>query len=549
MKPFIKHIFRLFILLAIVILLFTAGRLIMYFSNNQLFENFGFSEIFYAIFNGVEYDFLVVLFINSLFIFLFLWPLKIYNSILYQFFLKFIFFLFNAAAILINLFDVRQVQIYGHRLRTFELKDEIALFVRELQKMQLKEIVASYLSLTVYFIIFLFIIWQSLKLILKIQESEKRGSIIRKWTGFVLLLTIAGIFIFNYGRNENYLTKLYLKADRKLAPLVMNNPYLLISTYGVKKIETQGDWELHEFPSIKKYDFAGAESIKNIKLIIIEQNSIQDIKKDENYFPVYTLKNEPQSLFQLLDEVFLSFPGIYTNGFYLSTYSLNKFESLIEQVKEKGYAVKLTVIGYSSEVEKLIRNFYGSNGVESKDANNTAKSFEIILINATVNEDNIAAAGTDMISDNELIIRLYFGGKQEQNKGNKLKRTISFTSLNKLPFYKPIDSIVSQSMDIKPSLLQLIGYNKAFTAYGNSLFAADDKVLFQNLSDTSSMVLIDSLLLDFSNNETIKLNKLKGMEISDMDFKDSLAVERIILENKIQSILNNFKQRLKNNSL
>ncbi|NJO92082.1 MAG: hypothetical protein HC831_26255 [Chloroflexia bacterium] len=178
-----------------------------------------------------------------------------------------------------------------------------------------------------------------------------------------------------------------------------------------------------------------------------------------------------------------------------------------------------------------------------------SKTFEIFLINAKANENNIAFAGTDMINGNDLIIRIYIGKEPNQNNDNKLRRTISYTSLNKLPFYKSSDSIISQSLDIKPSILQLIGYNEVFAAYGNSLFAKDEKVLFQNLSDTSSMILMDSLLLSFSNSETIELNKLKRMKISDVDFKDSLAIERIILENKIQSILNNFKLRLKNNSL
>jgi hypothetical protein len=290
-------------------------------------------------------------------------------------------------------------------------------------------------------------------------------------------------------------------------------------------------------------------SINTIKLIIVEQNSIQDIKKEENFFPVYALNHEPRSIFQFLDEVFLSFPGIHGKGFYLSPYSLNKFESLIDLVKEKDHGVKFTAIGYPSDVEKLIRNFYGFTGKEGEDTNDHAKTLEVTLINAKVNENNITAASTDMINDNELIIRLYYENGTEQNKGNKLKRTISFTSLNKLPFYKSIDSIISQPMDIKPTILQLIGYNDAFTAYGSSIFTNDEKVAFQNISDTSSIVLIDSLLLNSSENGTIQLNKVKGMKISDLDFKDSLAVERIILENKIQSILTNFKHRLKNNSL
>ncbi len=549
MKPFVNHIIRLLVLLAIVTLLMTTGRIILYFLNSQFFEVFSFTEIFFAILNGFEYDLLMVIFINSLFVFLFLWPSKIYNSIIYQFFLKFIFFVFNAFALMINLFDAGQFQLHGHRLRAFEFISEITLFVKELQKMPLKEIMSNYLSLVVYFVIFLFIIWQSLKLISKTHVKEKRLGIIRKWSSFVLLLIIVGTFIYTKIFSENYLTRLYLKADRRLAPLVMNNPYLHIQTYVADQIKVSGDWGFHDFTSTKKYDLDGVDKIKNIKLIIIEQDSIQDFKKDDSFLPVSTLKNKPQSIFQLLDEVFLSFPGIYRNGFYLSSYSLNKFKSLIDLVKEQNYAVKLTVVGYPSKVEKLIRNFYGFNGNESDVAKNEAETFEVILINAQTAENNISAAGTDMINDNELIIRVHFSRELEQNKNNKLNKTVSFTSLNKLPFYKPIDSIISQPMDIKPSLLQLIGYNKPYTAYGNSLFVKDEKVLFQNLTDTSSIVMIDSFLLSFSYSGTIEMNKLRGMKISDFDFKDSLAVERIILENKIQAILNNFKQRLKNNSL
>jgi hypothetical protein len=549
MKTFFNQLFRLFLLLIVLIFLFAAGRTILYFANSELFNSFGFSAVFFAILKGLKYDFLVVVFVNSLFVFLFFWPAKIYNSGFYQFSLKFLFFLLNALALFINLFDVRMYKLSGHRLRAFELIEEVNLYLEEMKNTQFNDLIDRYLHLAVYFLVILVILVLCFKLIKRIDTEYKHKKRIRKWSGFAILLTIAFLFVLNNFRKEDLYGNLYLKADRKLAPLVVNNPYLLLTTVKAKKMEPITNWELNEFSSIKKYEKEKMPAFDRIKLIVIEQKEYSGNNQEQNFFPLSTLDNYSQNIFQLLDEVLLSFPGVYRNGFYHSIYSLNKFESLLNLLKKENFVTKLKVVGYPKEVEKLIKNFYSFDVSDEVESTAGMKIFELLVINARIDESNMHAASLEMVNDNELIIRINAGFEKQGSPNSSLERTISFTSLKELPFYSKIDSIIAQPLDIKPTLLHLLGYDDYFTTYGSSLFANDEKVQFQCVSDSSLRLLADSLLLSYSNNETIELRKLRNYQFSASDFKDSLAVERILLENKIQSIINNFKQRLKNNSL
>lgn len=547
MRTFRYQLFRLFILLAIITLLFAAGRIIFYFSTAHFFEAFSFSQLFFAIINGFEYDVSIVLILNSLFIFLFLWPSVIYNSVFYQSLLKFLFVPVNLLALFINLIDVQFYMLEGHRLRAFELKTKIQLLVEELAKGLAVELNSSYLNLLAYYLVFVVIIWFSSRLIKRTFFEEKSNKRFRRWISTAVLLLIAVGFTFKQLNKENFLQGLYLKADRKLAPLVMNNPYVSFFTWGKHQLDFTKEWEPHKFNAKKHYGNEKSIDFKKIKLVVIEQNESNDNIPEEHYFPIYSLNAKPNSLFQLLDEVLLSFPGVFKEGFYHSAYSLNKFESLVNILGSKGYNLQLEVVGYPEKWKKIIRNFYGFNN--DKQFENHEKSFQLLVVNAGSDENNTHASSAGLLGEDELVIRLDFEGNSENNKVRRLKRTISFTSLKKMPFYRGLDSLIAQPMDIKPSILHLVGYTRSFTAYGESLFNAGGRSLFTNISDTSACIMMDSLLLDFSLKGTIALKKVKNTEISEIDLKDSLAVERIILENRIQALLSGFEKQLKNNAL
>ena len=437
-------------------------------------------------------------------------------------------------------------ELYGHRLRAFEFKTEVNLFFNELQVSNVNDLVSRYLSLTIYFLIFLIVIWLCLKLIQSRKIEQKKSIVYHKWTSIILLIGIITSLVLNNINKTDWLTKLYLKADRRLVPLVINNPYLLISSFRLENIETADGWNIGNYNSMKEYNSLGLKSYGNIKLIIIEKKELSESKAEDNFIPLSSLNCPTASIFQLLDEVLLSFPGIYDNGFYQSVYSLNKYESLADNLQEIGYSTKLTMIGYDEKIEKLVKNFYGFS-INREGVVDIKKNFELVLINAKDNESNMLLANTNMFEANSLIIRMELAATGE-NKSKPVK-SISFTTSDNLPFYKSAATIITQPLDIKPSIIHLTGYNKPFTAFGSSLFSGDEKVIFCSSSDSSQSIIMDSLLLKYSNNETIELRKFEENGFSEFDFKDSLAVERIILENKLQAILRNYKLKLKNNAL
>jgi len=544
-----KQTIRLVALLAIATLLLGAGRIIFYFSISASFDAIADAELFYAILKGFEYDLLTIIYVNSLFIFFFLWPAKIYNSAFYLTFLKILFFIPNSFTLLLNLFDIRFYRLQGHRLRTFEFKGETKLFFNELQTASLNDIVSRYLSLAIYFLIFLIIVWLSLRLIKRRNFELKKGITLCKLTSIALLAFIAAGFVISNFDKANWLTKLYLKTDRRLVPLVVNNPYLMISSFRSDDIELIKDWDIEEYNSTKQYNNLKHQKCEYIKLVVIEKKKLPKPNTDESIVSLSSLNCTSGNILQVLDEVLLSFPGIYNNGFYQSVYSLNSYKSLVEILQKDGYTTKLSVIGYDDKIEKLIGNFYGFPNIFQEKSSDNGKTFELILINAKDKEDNILLANAEMVDANSLTIRLEVVLGEEPRNKNELIKSVSFTTLDTLPFYNKIDSIITQPLDIKPSILHLLGYTRPFTAFGNSLFVGGEKVLLHATSVSLSRILIDSLLLIYSNNETVELKKMNDSEFLKFDFKDSLAVEKIILENRLHSILNNYKLGLKNNSL
>lgn len=90
----------------LIMLLYTICRLAFYFFNSDLFENLSFQTFKRILYGGLRFDLSAVLYINSLYLLLYLIPFKIKFRIGYQNFLKWLFIVTNAIGLAANVSDI-----------------------------------------------------------------------------------------------------------------------------------------------------------------------------------------------------------------------------------------------------------------------------------------------------------------------------------------------------------------------------------------------------------------------------------------------------------
>lgn len=524
--------------------MFSAQRYLLYISNYQVFSEYSFQDIMLIIGKGLKYDIATVLYINTLFIFLYLLPVSIYNSIFYQFLLKIIFFAGNMFVMLINLIDFHVYYHFRHRLLIWDIQNVLREWSESLQLIDFNIFIKEYLSLSIYLTAFFITAFFLTKTIGKLNFENKKTILSLKISSFASLALITLIFINNVVfQNDNIKKNIYLKSDRKLVPILLNNPYWLISSYfaNEKKLELDDSWYISSYNSVNKYDRAASKNkFNNIKLIVCKGKKFVGGTKLGN--ELYVINNSYDNIFQILDELLFSYPAIFRNGLYKSSYSLKNIESLVDILKQQGYNTKLTGIGYSKDSMELVRNFYRlKNNDNNKDK---GKNFELILVKDNSESINLKEVEGLNLKDNSLIITVLFNDYKSKISKLRISKSLFFSSDKHLKFYNDNNLIITQFLDIKPSILHLTGYSKPFVSYGKSLFQRGERCQYHVFSDSSYSALYDNLLLNYVKDQTVSLHKIYDFKFSKYNFADSLAVERTTIENKLQSMLYDFRKRM-----
>ncbi|MDF1548125.1 MAG: hypothetical protein P1P88_09915, partial [Bacteroidales bacterium] len=478
MKALLKQLMDLFLILWIVVCLFAAGRAIFIFTHINSFENFSSFELFTAFYKGIYYDFLTTVFLNILFIFLFLWPSKIYNSFFYQSILKILFFIGNSVALISNLLDISFYSFSGHRLRAYEFKSEIFRFLNAFSTESIKELINSYLSLMIFFVAFVIILWLSLKLIKRRDTELGKLKTARRILSFLILIVFTGWASFSYFDKQIWLSSLYQRVDRRLVPITINNPYLLIRSTSCNRISADTEWEFGTYESQKEYNFLNEEVPEHIKLVIFENANVGFPELDSSFTNkgitshlFSSLQTGHENMIKVLDEILLSFPTIFYYHFYQSIYSLNRFENLIGLLQKSGYKTNISAYGYDKKMVQIIDNFYGFYSKNDNKAR-LAKTFELILVGTDGGmvpefENKINELIDLGGEDNFFIVAINNGSGKQPLKQPGLTNNMKVFASFELPFRKDSGAAISQYLDIKPTILHLINYQEPFVSYGS----------------------------------------------------------------------------------
>jgi len=577
MRRHLSQFYDLGILLAVPVLLFTVGRAFFYFNFHDSFSAFENVILLKAFLSGFEYDLKVVLIINSLFILIFFIPIKIYNSSYYLSLLKSLYFLLNSFALFFNLLDVNSFALHGHRISIQNIWSETIRILQDFTDFEFKRFVYNYLTILIIFIIFIIILWNLLEFVQK-RDFEKKPV---KQANFIIslfLLSIYGLVIYDsISYKGEWLGKLYMKADRKIAPLIINNPYLFLASATRYQPQEKDSWENDQFQSSKQYDSLPSTSINHICIAfietndslafnnIIEQNGLKTLAKLHRLNVLSTGLN---TITRYLDETLLSFPSILPFDFYQSVYSLNNYESLPQILEKEGFNTSLYSVGYQKKQMKLVKNFYGfqSNSILDSIAKNELKVIDLILkgfntdkINKTFDvlliKDQMNIASEAILIaylkriENDGLVFVYQIPKQNLGQSAQLKKSLTIYLPSGIDFYKPNNEIITQCLDIKPTILHYLNQNNSFIAYGSSLFSKEEKTIFSSNGLNTYNLLRDSLLLTYSNNVTQSIQVIRNHQVLKDDFKDSLAIEKIELEDRINSIFRDFKYRTEKNKM
>jgi len=570
MRKLLIQFSDLVIMLAAVVLLFTAGRAYFFFSFQPSFEAFTNSQLINAFLSGFEYDLKVVLMVNSIFILLFFIPTKIYNSSFYLSVLKFTYFTANSVALLFNVLDINSFNYYGKRISIVNIKSELVRMFNDLIDLNFGGSIKTYLILLIFLIIIIIVLKSLLDLIQRRDFETKKIKQTFTATCF-LILGLYGWFSYSFINDKGtWLIKLYQKADRKLAPLVMNNPYMFLSSAASGLPAEHDYWDQVVFQSENRYDSIASLPLKHICLVFIDNNDSILSSSNENVtkrvFQFSVLSSGFQTAEKYLNEALLSFPSIFPYEFYQSVYSLNDFECLPQLLGKRSFESNLFTIGYTKKQLKLLKNFHGfknarqldtitnnedkliSSIIGNFDADSVNKTFDVILIRQAGKSisETIVYSYLRKIKNNGLAFVFNIPDNHGQNV-SLIKSMKLYLPDNQIT-YCPFNDII-QCLDIKPSILHYLNTRINMVAYGSSLFTCNANSIFTSNGPDNFYLLKDSLLLNYSSNETKGLFLLRNKKILKEDFKDSLAVEKIDMENRIHSIFQDFEYRTENNKL
>lgn len=581
MKQAFSRLFDLLYLMGVAIVLFTVGRIMLLYVNIDNFGSFDGFEIIDTLFKGILYDFYVVFILNSFFIFLYLYHFKIYNSNFYQLLLKLFYILVNSLALLTNLMDISYYKSHGKRLDFNSFGDEIIGELENIRSAEVLEIFKNNLNIVVLWIAMVLILSYAVWFIKERFYEHKHAAFINKPASIILFVAIWALSFIFLNDKYTWLMNVHSKVYRQMVPVLINNPYLIFHTIETNDINDGEYWYIENYSPVKKYSTLDRQENKHVRIILIDSyrntNFLSGLNQNHasgKSFKMSVLELKRNTLFHYLDQILISIPTVLNEDFYQSVYSLNRFQNLVQILEKEYYQTKIFTFGYDRQTVKLIRNFYGFKNykiltdedldklenilspVKEKYADNSHQ-FELFLfhLSAEANETqevkitNFLSLFSDSLNIKHSINFIYLIPSNEIMNEPELNESMLVIMDQSMNTYIKPDSIICQPIDLMPSILHYINYGNRFISYGSSLFSDDDNAKVISSDGENYYLLKDSLLLNYSDKQTISLHKLNNSKFSGFDYKDSLAIEKIQLENIVQSIIEDYYQRLRDNEL
>lgn len=352
---------KLLINFILVLLLMSISRFLFYIFNNSLFESSN-SDLVNALFYGIRFDLSAIVYINILYLVIYLLPLLKKNNKYFGNTLKYLFITINSIALLANLIDIIYYRFTIKRT-TADVFDYLGVG-GDFEKL-LPSFLKDFWYIALIFFIFIFILCKFYQT--PVFETKKNKKLyLKAIQQSALFLAIMGISVVGMRgglqlRPINILSA-SLKSGTKLNAIVLNTPFTIMQTLGKSELslldyldESELEKTFHPIYQQTEVNLL-PDSIsrrKNIVIIIVESLSQEHLK-------YYNPKSNFDTLAPFLENLCtksLCFDG-YANGkksiegipailsgiptlmnkaFISSAYANNQHLSLASALHEKGY--------------------------------------------------------------------------------------------------------------------------------------------------------------------------------------------------------------------
>ncbi len=651
MNEYNKHLLLLIKRLLLVLLLFLLARVFFLILNYPHFSPLGFSEMLKVFFVGMRFDLSVIIYFNIPLILMHILPIgKVKNNRIYQGFIKWYFITLNALLIMIDMADARYFDFTLKRSTAFQYQfitgsDEFLVL--------LPRFIVDYWYVILSWIgaVFLFSFLYSLGDLRKntfLPVRSKAVSIVYQIVMFAFLMGMMLVGARGGLQNKPLTVSNATKyTSAKYAPIVLNTPFAVMTTFGHKSLEYREYFTLEEcheiYPVLHQYEHADTSFRKiNVVFLLLESFSREYsgyLNGYKGYTPFLDSLMQQSLLFtdayatatRSIDAVNCITSGIaplMDDPFTLSVYNTNKFGSIAGILNEEGYRTgffhggtngTLNIDSYADMAG--FDSYFGRSEYNNEDdydgywgisdhaflqffaeqlntfeepffaleftlsshnpyevpekfheqfPENNVKIHRVIQYADYSLQQFFKTASSMPWFNNTLFVMLadHTGhsvtstensNKEEEYRLNdyQLKKYKNSAGQYSIPilFYFPGDSLVGekdftfQQSDIIPSVLDYMGYNKPFIAFGKSAFRqGDQRVAFQCANDIFHVASGDySLLFDGQKSISLYNNKLDPEQKHNLLDEEQEVADK--METLIKAIVQQYNYRMISNQL
>jgi len=359
----ISELFVLLKRLAVVLVILSTLRILFYLFNAEHFADMTFSHFLRIMKGGVKFDLSAIMFVNALYILLFLFPIPFKYNSKYQSFLKYLFLITNSLIIVLNMGDIFYFEYTLKRTTA-----DVFMFAHESNILKLFSVFfLDFWYGTLIGIAFIFILIKSYNLI-KLRNYRKEIKLIPYIISGVIVFVITG-YLSVIGMRGSFVTKTfpitvgdagkYTNKPIEMA-LVLNTAFSIIKTVERKPLPEKHYFEKEKLSKIYTpiHNYKTDKEFKklNVVLIILESfsrahtgylNSDVEDGNYKGYTPfldslmcksrVFTraFANGRKSI-EALPAIVASIPTV-EQAYVSSAYASNSINTLANFLNERGY--------------------------------------------------------------------------------------------------------------------------------------------------------------------------------------------------------------------
>ncbi|WP_394777044.1 LTA synthase family protein [Flavobacterium sp.] len=331
----------------LIIVIYQFSRLLFFFMNLNLFENFTFQTFL----GGLIFDIAAIAYINIIFLIAHLLPGNFKYTPAYQKYLKISFYVANLMFIATNFIDIIYYRFTGRR-STF------GMITAKGMEHEAMGLIPSFLKefwyIWLIFIIISFLFWKLIPNLNKnlVPQKLTRKDYYIKYT--YLLFSIIIILLASRGGFRKKPIKIVdgIKYGAlSNTALVLNTPFTILKTITKKEdIDNVKYFDNNELVSIYNPVISlkpkNAAVKKNVVILILESFGNENIARGQTPFldslitKSYYFKNgfaNGKVSIDAVPSILSSIPSLMNNSFISSSYSLNKINGLPKIFKKEGY--------------------------------------------------------------------------------------------------------------------------------------------------------------------------------------------------------------------